>query len=57
MKGHTKKFCQTLKREDKEKEENKEDDNENCQVTVIIEDLVTVLDANLANIPSDKSSS
>ena len=38
------KFCGTLNRENKIKEKAKEDDNENCQATVTIKDLVTVLD-------------
>ena len=44
IKGHTKKFCRKLNRENKIKEKAKEDDNENCQATVTIKDLVTVLD-------------
>ena len=43
IKGHTKKFCRKLNRENKIKEKAKEDDNENCQATVTIKDLVTVL--------------
>ena len=50
MKGHTKKFCRKLKRENKNKEETKEDGNENFLSTVSTEDLVTVLDANMINI-------
>ena len=56
MKGHTKKFCRKLKRENKNKEETKEDGNENCLATVTTEDLVTVLDANMINIACDESS-
>ena len=56
MKGHTKKFCRKLKRENKNKEETKEDGNENCLSTVTTEDLVTVLDANMINIVCDESS-
>ena len=56
MKGYTKKFCRKLKRENKNKEETKEDDNENCLATIITEDLVTVFDANMINIACDESS-
>ena len=55
MKGHTKKFCRKLKRENKNKEETKEDVNENCLATVTTEDLVIVLDANMINIACDES--
>ena len=55
MKGHTKKFCRKLKRENN-KEETKQDGNENCLATVTTEDLVTVLDANMINIACDESS-
>ena len=55
MKGHTKKFCRKLKRENNNKEETKEDGNENCLATVTTEDLVTVLDANMINIACDES--
>ena len=53
MKGHTKKFCRKLKRENKNKEETKEDGNENCVDIITTEDLVTVLDANMINISCD----
>ena len=56
MKGHTKKFCRKLKRDNKNKEETKEDGNENCLATVTIEDLLTVLDANMINIACEESS-
>ena len=56
MKGHTKKFCRKLKRENNNKEETKQDGNENCLATVTTEDLVTVLDANMINIACDESS-
>ena len=56
MKGHTKKFCRNLNRENKNKEETKEDGNENYLATVTTEDLVTVLDANMINIACDESS-
>ena len=56
MKGNTKKFCTKLKTGNKNKEENKEDDNENCLATVTTEDLVTVLDVNMINIACDDSS-
>ena len=55
MKGHTKKFCRKLKRENN-KEETKQDGNENCLATVTTEDLVTVLDENMINIACDESS-
>ena len=56
IKGHTKKFCRKLKRENKNKEKTKEDGNENCLATITIEDLVTLLDANMINIACDESS-
>jgi len=56
MKGHTKKFCRKLKRENKNKEETKEDDNENCLATVTTEDLITVIDTDMINISCDESS-
>ncbi|WMV47462.1 hypothetical protein MTR67_040847 [Solanum verrucosum] len=56
MKDHTKRFCRKLKRENKNKEETKEDGNESCLATVTIEDLVTVLDADMINIACDESS-
>ena len=56
MKGHTKKFCRKLKRENNKKEETKQDGNENFLATVTTEDLVTVLDANMINIACDESS-
>ena len=56
MKGHTKKFCRKLKRENKIKEETKEDGNENCIDTVTTKDLITILDANMINIACDESS-
>ena len=55
MKGHTKKFCRKLKRENN-KEETKQDGNENCLATVTTKDLVTILDANMINIACDESS-
>ena len=45
-----------MKRENKNKEEIKENDNENCLATVTTEDLVTILDANMINIACDESS-
>ena len=56
MKGHTKKFCRKLKRENKNKEETKENGNENFLATVTTEDLVSVLDEDMINIACDKSS-
>ena len=56
IQGHTKKFCRKLKRENREKEENKEEGNENCLATIATEDLLTVLDVNLINISCDESS-
>ena len=56
MKGHTKKFCRKLKRENKNKEKTKEDGNENCISTVTTEDLITVFDADKINIACDDSS-
>ena len=56
MKGHTKKFCRKLKRENKNKEETKEDDNENSLATVTAKDLIVVLDADMINIACDESS-
>lgn len=53
-KGHTKKFCRILKKENRDKEEQKEDGNLVANVTT--EDLVTVLDANMINIVCDESS-
>ena len=55
MKGHTKKFCRKLKRENKNKEETNENGNENCLATVTTEDLVTVLDEDMINIACDES--
>ena len=60
MKGHTKKFCRKLKRENN-KEETKQDGNENCLATVTTEDLVTFVDvdminADMINIACDESS-
>ena len=55
MKGHTKKFCRKLKRENKNKEETKKDGNENILATVTTEDLVTILDADMINIACDES--
>ena len=56
IKGHTKKFCRKLKRENKNKEETKEDGNENCLATVTAKDLIVVLDADMINIACDESS-
>ena len=49
-------FCRRLKRENKNKEETKEDNNENVLATVSTEDLVTVLNADMANIVYDGQS-
>ncbi|KAF3624479.1 putative CBL-interacting protein kinase 5-like isoform 1 [Capsicum annuum] len=45
-----------LKKEKRDKEENKEGDNENCVTSVTIEDLVTLLDENIIIIACDESS-
>ena len=45
-----------MKRENKNKEETEEDGHENCLAIVTIEDLVTVLDADMINIACDESS-
>ena len=44
-----------MKRENKNKEETKRDDNANCLATIIAEELVIVLDADMINIACDES--
>ena len=56
MKGHTKKFCRKLKKENNNKEETKQDGNENFLATVTTKDLVIVLDADIKNIACYDSS-
>ncbi|KAF3622351.1 putative triacylglycerol lipase 2-like [Capsicum annuum] len=56
LKGHTNFFFQKLKKEKRDKEENKEGDNENCVTSVTTEDLVTLLDENIIIIACDESS-
>ena len=55
MKGHTKKFCRKLKRENN-KEETKQDGNGNCLAIVTTEDLVTVHEVDMITIACDESS-